>query len=71
MEYNFIFTDKEGEGICYNHCKGLYVLSSKGRTIAVGGEEMSKEEEITSFTLPYVAPDPVYKDGDGLDNWLA
>ncbi len=32
---------------------------------------MIKEEEVASFTLPYVVPDLVDEDGDSLDDRLA
>mmetsp|Transcript_27990 Transcript_27990/g.52777 ORF Transcript_27990/g.52777 Transcript_27990/m.52777 type:complete len:646 (-) Transcript_27990:20-1957(-) len=68
-EYTFVFTDKEGDGICCNHGEGLYVLSSEGKTISVGGE-MQSEVETIPFELPFIEPDPVDEDKDGLDDRL-
>lgn len=67
--YTFVFMDKESDGICCNHGEGVYVLSSEGKIIAVGGE-MSTEEERTAFELEYVEPEPSDSNGDGLDDRL-
>jgi len=67
--YTFVFTDKEGDGICCYHGEGSYVVSSEGKVITIGGEMNSNEESVV-FELPYVEPEPVDKDGDGRDDRL-
>ena len=67
--YTFVFTDKEGDGICCYHGEGAYVLSSEGKVITIGGEMDSKEESVV-FELPFVEPDPVDLNGDGRDDRL-
>ena len=67
--YTFVFTDKEGDGICCYHGEGSYVLSSEGKVITIGGQ-MTGLEETTVFELPYVEPNPVDSNGDGKDDRL-
>lgn len=67
--YTFVFTDREGDGICCSHGEGKYILSSEGKVIKVGGQ-MDSEEERTSFDLEYVEPEPIDSNGDGLDDRL-
>ena len=65
--YTLVFMDREGDGICCYHGEGLYALSSEGNIVTIGGEMTSKEEAFT-FDLPFVEPDPVDENGDGLDD---
>eukprot|EP00804_Cyclotella_cryptica_P029149 CCRYP_005321-RA/>CCRYP_005321-RA protein AED:0.32 eAED:0.32 QI:373/1/1/1/0.66/0.5/4/567/505 len=67
--YTFIFTDTNGDGICCKHGDGLYVLSSEGNVIAVGGE-MDKKQERVTFKLPFEAPEAVDTDKDGVEDRL-
>ncbi|KAL7487000.1 hypothetical protein ACHAW6_013446 [Cyclotella cf. meneghiniana] len=67
--YTFLFTNTNGDGICCKHGDGLYILSSEGKVIAVGGEMNSKQTNVT-FKLPYEIPDAVDSDRDGVEDRL-
>ena len=67
--YTFVFTDKEGDGICCNHGEGTYVLSSEGKVIIIGGKMESTEESVV-FELPFDEPEPVDANNDGRDDRL-
>lgn len=58
--YTFVFTDSDARS---------YVLSSEGNVI-VTGMSIDSKDDIVAFELPFEVPEPVDKDGDGLEDRL-
>lgn len=58
--YTFVFTDSDARS---------YVLSSEGNVI-VTGMSIDSKNDILAFELPFEVPEPVDKDGDGVEDRL-
>jgi len=65
--YTFVFSDREADGICCNHGEGVYLLSTEGKVVTIGGEMYTKERRYV-FDLPFEEPEAVDENDDGLDD---